>query len=146
MPLLNLMSMRGCVDFLSYHDDGDLVGMSYSIRHRDHVFVLYVAVRSDMQSRGYGSAMVSHIRSVYRGLPLTLNVEPMGPDYDDNDLRKRRFAFYQRNGFRDTGYRLVDGDVVYTILSTADEFVPEDYLMVLRSLTMGFNVPRVESV
>lgn len=146
MSLLNMMSFRRRVDFLSYHDGDDMVGISYSISHKGHVFVLYVAVDPGHMSKGYGSEILSHLTTIYEGAPLTLNVEPLDPASDNNSQRERRFSFYFRNGFSETGYELIDGMMRYTILSTAKEFDPNEYLSVLRSLTMGFYDFRIEPV
>ena len=143
MFLLRIMSKRRCVDFLAYYDEGVFCGISYSIISRGHVFVLYVAVSDGLQSKGYGSFILDHLKELYNGAPLTLNVEPLDPESDNNHQRIRRMAFYTRNGFRDTGHTLVDGDIVYTILSTAEEFVPSEYGRVLRSLTLGTYMPKI---
>lgn len=142
-PMLTLMSFRGCVDFLSYHDGDDIVGVTYSLSHRGHAFVLYVAVAPGHRSKGYGSEILSHLRTRYDGIPLTLNVEPIDPSSDNNRQRERRVSFYLRNGFHDTGYELFDGPIRYTVLSTAEEFDPDSYRSVLGWLTFGYEMFRV---
>lgn len=139
MPFLTVMSARRCVDFLSYHDDDGLIGTSYSTSHGGHAFLLYLAISPDRRSEGHGTRILAHLISMYDGVPLTLNVEPLDPSSDNNSQRERRFSFYLRNGFSDTGYQLIDGDMRYTVLSTAKDFDPEGYRAVLRSLMMGMN-------
>lgn len=142
-PLLTVMSLRKHVDFLSYHEGDELVGTSYSMCWEGHAFVLYIAVDGRYRSKGYGSMILSHLRYMYDGAQLTLNVEPLDPSSDNAPQRERRFSFYLRNGFSDTGYELFDGAIRYTVLSTAEDFDPDGYRSVLRSFTPGFELFRV---
>ncbi|HJJ68358.1 MAG: hypothetical protein IIX51_00520 [Methanocorpusculum sp.] len=71
-----------------------------------------------------------------------------GPDMDENadnaDERRRRFAFYERNGFYDTGYLLRDTQMTYTVLSTAKDFKPDVYYETLKGLhPSGVGVPEI---
>ena len=71
-----------------------------------------------------------------------------GPDMDENadnaDERRRRFAFYERNGFYDTGYLLRDTQMTYTVLSTAKDFKPDAYYETLKGLhPSGVGVPEI---
>ena len=140
---LQIMKHRRCCRFLSYYKDGSLAGLSFTVEGRDMVFVLYLAVSESIRSKGIGSEILSYLKNLY-GKPLSLNVEPKDENADNADERRRRFAFYERNGFSDTGYLLQDTQMTYTILSTANEFLPDVYYETLKGLhPIGVGMPEI---
>lgn len=62
------------------------------------VFVENFAVLPAARGLGLGSAMLQQLKSHY-DLPLILEVEP-----PEDELTRRRVAFYQRNGYHLNGY------------------------------------------
>lgn len=54
--------------------------------------------------------------------------------------------FYERNGFRDTGYHLVDVTGEYAILSTANNFNVEDYKKAISKIGMNMYKPKIVKV
>ena len=122
--------------FLAFYAGDSLAGISFTIEGRDMVFLLYLAVSPDMRSCGFGTEILSYLKTLYNK-PLTLNMEPLDSAADNADERLRRFAFYERNGFSDTGYLLVDPQMTYAVISTAKEFSLEEYKEALHGLHPG---------
>lgn len=107
------------------------------------VFLLYMAVSPSLQSRGYGTEILEYLKEQYKK-PITLNAEPRDDDSENADERSRRFAFYERNGFSDTGYVLQDTKMTYTVLSSAKKFAIEDYYGALLGLhPKGIGMPKI---
>ena len=71
--------------------------------------------------------MIKHLSEMSGNKEITLNIEPLDENADNYEQRVKRMEFYERNGFRDTGYHLLDVTGEYAILSTAYSFNVEDY-------------------
>lgn len=134
---LRLMALRRGMDFWAYYDAGAFCGFSFTARTERMAFVLYLAVNDKLRSRGYGSAILERMKADLGGVPVALNVEPPDPAAENAPQRERRIRFYERNGFRDTGLKIEDYTGKYLVLSTAAEFSTEDYLSVLRRMSLG---------
>ncbi len=101
---------------LSFSDGGEVVGMSYVVERGDELFILYLAVDPSARSRGYGGEMLGILDSMYPGHRQYLCIEPLVP-CDDYADRLRRFRFYTRNGFKDTGLDLTSDAGDFHLLS-----------------------------
>lgn len=108
------------------------------------VFVLYLAVNDTIRSKGYGSAILTHIKNYFGEKAISLNVEPLDIEAENYTQRAKRIAFYMKNGFSDTHYMLEDRGDSYLILSTAEKFSPKEYTDVLKKLSFGSSVPTIK--
>ena len=82
-----------------FTDDGEFVGLAFTIDTEDMVFVSFLAVEEDKRSRGYGSGMLEILKS--KGKKVLLNMEPVEEGAENYDQRVRRRDFYMRNGFEE---------------------------------------------
>ena len=90
----------------------------------------YFAVRDDLRGRGYGQGILSMVLEKYRnGHPFIMDIEsPYQPDAPNPEQRRRRHAFYVRNGFKDTPTSRTWDGLTFTILTNSDEpFTQQDY-------------------
>lgn len=101
---------------LSFSDGVGMVGISYVVERGDELFVLYLAVDPSRRSMGHGAAMLSTLDSIFPRHRQYLCIEPLDP-CDDYDDRLRRFRFYARNGFEDTGLDLTSDAGDFHLLS-----------------------------
>lgn len=143
--VLALMSLRREVDYLSFREGGEFCGFAYTSSAGGTLYVLYLAVPERVRSKGYGAKILSHLVESNPGKNVVLNVEPPDETADNNEQRRRRIGFYARNGFRDTGFRMVDSTGEYLILSTGELFCSEDYERAISKVGLGFFGARVLS-
>jgi GNAT superfamily N-acetyltransferase len=105
-------------DCTCFYEGSTPVGFYYLLLSEKAVFMLYLVVSPDVQSRGYGSAILEKIRKRYPDCQVDLHIEiPKDPESKDEQAAKR-YRFYQRNGFLYTGWTTEDGGVRYWILSS----------------------------
>lgn len=145
MWLLRLWAKSKNIDFNAYFDDNTFCGISYTIQNRNMVFVLYLAVNDKIRSKGYGSAILSHLKEQYNNKPITLNVEILDENSDNYEQRVRRVEFYKRNGFQNTNRFVSDAKQQYLILSTEQDFSVKEYRKLLKKLSFGLYSPNVVS-
>lgn len=54
------------------------------------------------RGKGYGQQILTHVMERYKGQTSVFDMESPRQECDNSEQRKRRHAFYLRNGFRDT--------------------------------------------
>ena len=92
------------IDYTAYCDGGMLVGFTMVLRLPKYNWGWYFAVRDELRGKGYGQEILSAVLEKYRdGHPFIIDIEsPYQPDAPNPEQRKRRHAFYLRNGLKDT--------------------------------------------
>ena len=76
----------------------------------------YFAVREDLRGKGYGQQILTVMMEKYKGQSCVLDMESPTQDCDNIEQRKRRHAFYLRNGFRDTKVYRTYNDITMTVM------------------------------
>lgn len=89
------------VDFIAMEDDGTFVGYTYMINFFQGSFIYYLAIEPEYQSKGYGTALLKHLREIQGSRPIALTAFALDPDDDDYEDCVRRKWFYVRNSYVD---------------------------------------------
>lgn len=134
---LLLMSKRSSVDHMAYYDGGKFCGFTYSVVSDDLVCVVYIAVKAELRSRGYGSAILSSLKEQYKGKIISLNVEVLDEEADNYEQRKRRIRFYQKNEMIDTGYRIKKESGDFYVFANSDSFKADMYRACMYRYSFG---------
>ena len=145
--LIHLLDVMD-IDYTSYYDDEMLVGLMIVLRLPRYNWAWYFAVQEKLRGHGYGQAILSAVLDKYRGKrPFIMDIEsPNQPDAPNPGQRKRRHAFYLRNGMRDTGTCRSYNGITFTILSSSEEpFTLQDYEDIVAALRAAWeNMPGKE--
>lgn len=141
--ILKLMALRKGVDYLAYYHNDLFCGISYTSSTEQMMYVLYLAVNDEIRSKGYGTMMLNYLRDICGKKEITLNVEPLDKNASNYEQRVRRMEFYNRNGFQNTGYRMIDDTGAYMVLSTAKDFKIEEYKKVIGRIAMNLYQPKI---
>ena len=118
------------IDYTAYYDDETLVGLTMVLRLPRYNWGWYFAVREDLRGKGIGQGILTAVLDKYRDeRPFIMDIEsPLQPDAPNPEQRKRRHAFYLRNGMKDTGTSRTWDGLTFTILTNSDEpFTQQDY-------------------
>lgn len=141
--ILRFLALRKGVDYLAHYDHDMFCGISYTSGTEHMLYVLYLAVNDEIRSKGYGTKMLQHLQETSGKKEITLNIEPLDKNVANYEQRVRRMEFYRRNGFSDTGYRLVDVTGTYVVLSTAATFDVAEYEKAIRRIGMNLYQPKI---
>ncbi len=145
--LIHLLDVMD-IDYTAYYDDEMLVGLMMVLRLPRYNWAWYFAVQEKLRGHGYGQAILSAVLDKYHGKrPFIMDIEsPNQPDAPNPEQRKRRHAFYLRNGLRDTGTCRSYNGITFTILSSSDEpFTLQDYEDIVAALRAAWeNMPGKE--
>lgn len=123
------------LDFTAYYDGEEFLGFTIVYPRKSFNWFWYFAVRSELRGRGYGQQILSTLIEEYKGCTNILDMESPDQVCDNSGQRKRRCAFYLRNGFRKTSVGKSFEGIDYTILMNGEgTFTIEDYELVLAEL------------
>lgn len=134
--LLKLNARRQGIDLTAFVEDGTMVGFTASVTTARMHFLLFFAVPETSRGCGHGSAILTQLRQQHAA--VTLNVELLDPEAGNYPQRQRRFRFYQRNGFFDTGYHVWEVGGKFRVLATAPSLDLDAYREIFRKLSFGF--------
>ena len=116
--MLYLLSKKRNVNFNAWYDNGKFCGITYTIESEKMIFLLYFAVNAKQRSKGYGSKIIYELKQTAGGREIILNVEKPNQSAENNAQRVQRIAFYEKNGFYQSGFNLGIEGTEYLVLST----------------------------
>lgn len=93
---------KGISEILSIEDDV-FKGLLITIEKDDLVLIDYFAVDGSLRGQGTGGKAIELIKERFKGKRVFLEIELPGEEYDNNEQRTKRKAFYLRNGLRSSG-------------------------------------------
>ena len=118
------------IDYTAYYDDDMLVSLTMVLRLPKYNWGWYFAVREPLRGKGYGQEILSAVLDKYRDVrPFVIDIEsPLQPDAPNPEQRRRRHAFYLRNGLKDTPTSRTWDGLTFTIMTSSNEqFTQQDY-------------------
>ena len=142
VTMLKILQRRKDISAVTFVEDNQFVGLLYFTETAETIFVLFLAVDDTLRSGGYGSKILTWLKEYADGRPICLNIEPEDPEADNAEQRRRRIAFYRKNGIVPTGYYLGAQGQVYAACSSAEKFDPEAYRKAMARLSLGLYAPR----
>lgn len=125
--VLQIMIVFQVIEALAFYDEERLCGFSYLIVQDETIFITYLAVDDEMRGKGYGSEILSCIKSRYPDQTIILDVEELDEQAENSEQRIRRVDFYKKNGFYQTAQYVTMRGIRYEIMSTDAAFTKEDY-------------------
>lgn len=133
---LLLQAWRRKADFRAYVDQDQLVGFSYTIAGAATDFLLFLAVSAEYQSQGFGTAILQEVKKA-TDRPLIVTIEPPFVPCDNAEQRKRRLAFYEKNGLYLTEHFYYENTERYQVMTSRLPFDLEGFSRDLRSFFKG---------
>lgn len=117
MGFLLSRAEKDFVDFLACYDKDEFVGFTYLTTNNGLTFVQYLAIDSAVQSKGYGSMILSQIKTRYPNNKIALNLQVLDEGAENSEQRIKRRAFYEKNDYKDTGIiTTVNGNTLNTLV------------------------------
>ena len=131
MCLMKTMSL----DFIVYYEDENLVGFTVVYPRKQFNWFWYFAVPEELRGQGVGQRILTQLIEKYKGKSNILDMESPEQVCENSEQRKRRHAFYLRNGFRDTGVGKSFKGIDYTIMMNGEgTFTQHDYDLIIDEL------------
>ena len=102
MPIRTLLTRRGS-DLLSLEEDGQFRGFISLLTRTDICHILFFAVEEASRGRGLGTQALALLRQLKPGLRIIADLELPDTAAPNAQQRLRRWQFYQRCGYEETG-------------------------------------------
>ncbi|WP_277376108.1 GNAT family N-acetyltransferase [Paenibacillus polymyxa] len=128
-------SRKEFVDYIAYYDDDVFVGFAYLVSDKNLTFVLYLAISSEVRSKGYGTVIISKIKQKYVGNRIILNIEAIDEVADNSEQRIKRKNFYLKNGFQKADFKIYEYGGLYEVLIHGSNVTLEEYKLLLKQFT-----------
>lgn len=124
------------LDFTAYYDGEDFIGFTIIYPRPSFNWYWYFAVREEIRNKGFGQEILSMVIERYKGQTSVFDMESPRQVCDNSEQRKRRHAFYLRNGFRDSNVYKTFDTVEMTIMMMGEgNFTNQDWDDVVNELS-----------
>ena len=130
IPWKDLMRLIGemHLDFTAYYEGEVFIGFTIIYPRPSFNWYWYFAVREELRGKGYGQEILSMVIERYKCQTSVFDMESPRQDCNNIVQRKRRHAFYLRNGFRDTNIYKTFDTVEMTIMMMGEgTFTMQDW-------------------
>lgn len=141
-PPFEMMLQWAHDTFFGVYEEDEYVGLVDLIVYQDLVYVFFLAIEPSHRNRGLGTRILSELKQRYPTQRLFLLSDEAGEQYEDDALRRRRLAFYERNGFHDSGLRICEFGVYYRLMQLREPVSKGDFRAVMQSLIGEENARR----
>ena len=141
---LMVLVERMPLDFTVYYEDDSLLGFTIVYPRKSFNWFWYFAVPEKLRGKGVGQKILSRLIDKYKEFTNILDMESPEQVCENQAVRRRRHAFYLRNGFRDTGVGRSFKDIDYTIMIIGEgSFTMTDYDDIIAELRSFWdNMPK----
>ena len=126
------------VEFLSIYDDDTWLGFIHTLVGEKLSYIFYFAIDGGLRHSGYGSKIIREYKKMHP--KLSLAIEPIEEDSDNIKQRKKRLAFYKKNGFETLDTRVVEMGVEFELMGAKGMEIKEsDYKSLVKKFFDSFD-------
>lgn len=126
------------VEFLSIYDDDTWLGFIHTLVGEKLSYIFYFAIDGGLRRSGYGSKIIREYKKIHP--KLSLAIEPIEEDSDNIKQRKKRLAFYEKNGFETLDTKVVEMGVEFELMGAKGMEIKEsDYKSLVKKFFDSFD-------
>ena len=114
--MIKRMAKKGIAHILKIKVQEKTVGFFIVNIVNYYVQIDYFAIFEEYQNKGYGSSALQELKVMYaNSLGIFIEIEKvgLGKTKEENELRERRWKFYQKAGFESLNFDLLLFHVIY---------------------------------
>lgn len=139
--VLRCWDALGWGDLTAYYLGDVFCGFAFSATTHLLHYVMFFAVEEQFRGQGCGSGILAHMGRM--GKPILLNVELIDEAAPNYSQRLARMAFYQKNGFQQTGFHIREVGGIFAVLSSTGWMDAAAYRKAFRKLSLGLWNPPI---
>lgn len=134
------MAQADNFDFLALTEKDTFVGFMVVQTYKSLAYLFFLAIDASCRSKGYGSGAIETLKALYPDKKQVVDFERIDETAPNNCQRKKRKAFYLRNGYRETGLFLSYFGVDYEVMCMDSAFDAEEYKELMKAIPVkGFH-------
>lgn len=145
--LINLLDECDC-DGWAFYDD-EFVGFAIILPHNEckECYLSYFAIDKKFRGQGKGSKALQKLQEVYSDYQIALDMERIDEvDAENFEQRKKRVAFYQRNGFKREKCGISFFGINLEIMCNKGEFRKSEFEKVLTKIKIKGFEPKLYDI
>jgi len=123
---------KNTVRFDAFYDEDVFVGFTYTISFGDMTYLWYLAVSSELRSKGYGSQMMRQLRDIFPNDRIVLNLDVQDEFASDSEIRKKRQEFYIKNGYVLAEYSCTFNKNHLDVMSNGGSVTANEFLSIFK--------------
>ena len=116
LPIQFLMNQEIDAALTACYDGETFCGFYSTLTFKDITHILFLAVDDTLRGHGYGSDFLELISQRYPDNRIILDIEAEDPTAPNCEQRIKRKAFYERNGYTESGIEYDWRGIPYKIL------------------------------
>ncbi len=121
------------INFFSCFCGDSWAGLLYVVNCFDMSYIFYFAVDESMRGKGIGTAVLKAAQKKYAGRRFFLAVEEVDRKYENYSQRLSRLHFYKRAGFKRSGQKMQEGNVIYELMGVGGKVDNKGYRRLIKS-------------
>lgn len=121
LSLILTLVDQGLYPCFGLFENDILCGYAFCCKSKENNLLLldYLAIQKDCRSKGFGSIFLAHLKEACKEFDgIVLEVESILSDVSEEEMsiRKRRIAFYEKNGVLMTSHSAIVRDVLFALM------------------------------
>lgn len=144
--LLLALAGQGKMELLAVAENGEFLGLMMNMLSPGTALLDYFAIAPDKRSGGYGGRAIRKMLECFKDKKYILEIEMQDAQAENALDRKRRKAFYLRNGLKETGVFANVYQTDFELLTPDGSLSYEEYVAMLEFILgeegMAFLNPR----
>lgn len=125
------LAKKGKMRILAILEEEKYVGLAICMEAGEIALLDYFAIRPDFQCFGYGGKAIRELLKRYTGKKFIFEIEIQDEHAQNAEDRKRRKAFYLRNGLKETGVFVNLYGVDFELITPDGSVTFEEYTKIL---------------
>lgn len=130
--IMKYMQNKDRLRFYAIKDENEFIGLVITIYDEETTLIDYLAIESDIRSKGYGSKAIELIRQNFNTNTVFLEIENINDKAKNNDERIRRKNFYIKNGLCETDIKAFVYGTDMQALTIKGEITFDEYILFMK--------------
>lgn len=132
--VIEKLVMDGRMELLAMVDKDEFIGLAINMISGNRALLDYYAITPEKRGGGYGSRGLEVLLDRFENYKYIFEIETQDAQADNAEERKRRKAFYLRNGLKETGLFANVYDTDFELLTPDGELSFQEYVGFLREV------------
>ena len=132
-------------DFWGIYEEEQFVGFIVLLPDKELkiCYIWFLAIDKKYRSKGLGTKTLEEINKKYNEFQLILDLEKIDENANNIEQRKKRLAFYEKNGYIRTNFGMTYFNVDYEILCNDTKFNNEDFQKFINKIKLKNFHPKI---
>lgn len=134
LQIMEKLVEDGKMEMLAMVDRDEFTGLAINMISGNRALLDYYAIAPEKRGSGYGSRGLEVLLDHFKNSKYIFEIEVQDAQADNAEERKRRKAFYLRNGLKETGLFANVYDTDFELLTPDGELSFQEYVEFLREV------------